>query len=195
MTEHVDGNKWVAQERQESALYEALARFQAENPDVERTHHVSLGKRGYDFAPLAHILKVVRPLLSRHGLSVRWEYSYEEKRVVVTCVLCHEGGGRVRSTLAATPQVQGDRGNVLQAIGAALTYLRRYTLCASIGIEPDQDFDGQSHGDNIAQKGTAGVSPARQAAEEAKAQKRGSQGRENLAPPSRHEDDDDEIPF
>ena len=184
----------------QAALHEALAAFQGEVPDIPRDDTVNLPGRRYRFQGLAPILKQMRPFLAKNGLSVSWEYGAEEGTVSVTCWLRHRAGGVICSTLKGKPPKnlrEPEKTNFLQATGTVCTYLRRYTVCSVLGIEPDDDADGQEDTSNVTAKGTAGVSPARATAEAAK-KRTSSKGESPPPPPPAPVQEDekyDDIPF
>lgn len=125
------------------SLASALAAFQAEVPTVRKgnTADVKSNNGGrsytYDYADLSDVTEKVMPLLGRHGLSftarptivdgVGFALAYE---------LRHEtgqaDGGVYPLPNANTPA---------QQMGSAITYARRYVLCAVTGIAPGGDDD------------------------------------------------------
>jgi len=113
-------------------LYGALALAQGEFPEIakNKTGH------GYKYADIADILKAVRPILSRNGLAIF--QSIEGDKLITT--LAHKSGATLQSTY---PLVQDGTGrmNNIQRIGAALTYARRYSLTALLGVAADADVD------------------------------------------------------
>lgn len=115
-----------------SEIYSALSAAQGEFPEIPKTKT----GHGYKYADIADILKAVRPILSKHGLCVFQEVDGE--RLVTT--LGHSSGAEIASVY---PLVQDGTGrmNNIQRIGAALTYARRYSLTALLGVAADEDID------------------------------------------------------
>lgn len=113
-------------------LYAALAKAQGAFPDIPKTKT----GHGYKYADIADILKIVRPILSKNGLAVF--QNIEGDQLVTT--LAHEGGATLCSKY---PLVQDGTGrmNNIQRMGAALTYARRYSLSALLGVAADSDID------------------------------------------------------
>ena len=99
------------------------------------------------YADLAEIINTVRPVFSRHGLSVVQSPSYDGGIASVTSLLMHKSGQWIRDT-ASAPASKLDS----QGIGSATTYLRRYALAAFAGIAQEDD------------DGNAASKPAKQAA-------------------------------
>ena len=117
-------------------LFAALAK--AQNA-VENAHKGSLNPHFKNrYADLAEVLNTVRPVFSECGLSIIQETSFDGSLVSVTTALCHEKGGFVSSTASCVP-AKADA----QGVGAATTYLRRYSLAAITGVAQEDD-DGQS---------------------------------------------------
>ena len=117
-------------------LFAALAK--AQNA-VENAHKGSLNPHFKNrYADLAEVLNTVRPVFSECGLSIIQETSFDGSLVSVTTALCHEKGGFITATASCVP-AKADA----QGVGAATTYLRRYSLAAITGVAQEDD-DGQS---------------------------------------------------
>ena len=76
-------------------IAKALAQFQAEvkNPANTETNPYFKSK----YAPLNNILNLVRPLLSKHGLSILQSPSGDGQNVTVTTLITHESGEWIES--------------------------------------------------------------------------------------------------
>lgn len=95
----------------------------------------------YRYETLTAVVSAVREPLSREGLSFRWKMDQSDRIVRVTCVISHEDGHTEETSLASP--AEGPRGtNAVQAIGATVTYLQRYTLKAALGVAAGDDTDG-----------------------------------------------------
>lgn len=117
-------------------LAESLSKFQGEVVDVHK------GKKGYgyDYADLASLLALVRPLASKYGLShIQLPFSREDGTVGVTTRIMHVSGQWVESEL--TMPVDAGKGmSRAQAVGSVITYARRYALAGAFGIaQTDND--------------------------------------------------------
>lgn len=123
----------------------ALAAAQAElsNPAKDKTAKVTStkGNYSYDYADLAVVLETIRPVLSKHGIAVVQPPAIvAPKRIEVLTILLHKSGEWIGSKLAA--DVEDGRP---QAVGSAITYLRRYQAMSLAGVAAeDDDDDGQS---------------------------------------------------
>ncbi len=117
-------------------IAKALAAFQAEvkNPANTETNPFFNSK----YAPLNDILNLVRPLLSKHGLSVLQSPSGDGQNVTVTTLITHESGEWIESEPLT---LKADKATA-QGAGSAITYARRYALSAMLGISSEDDDDG-----------------------------------------------------
>jgi len=128
------------EERRSAAAFgEALARFQALCPVIKKTRRAEVGKFGYTYASYDDIHFAIRSLLAECGLSVSFDTMTENNAVKVTCHVRH--GTYVQSTTFSVPMPQLSTNNT-QAFGAALSYGKRYALCAALNIVvSDEDDD------------------------------------------------------
>lgn len=117
-------------------LAAALAKAQAQITGASRTAANPFFKSRY--ADLASVWDAVRGPLTAHGLAVVQAPSTEGARVTVTTRLIHSSGQWIEASLAATCKDESP-----QAIGSAVTYLRRYGLQAVAGV-PSVDDDGEA---------------------------------------------------
>jgi len=115
-------------------LYKSLAAFQQEVPVI---HEGSTGY-GYKYADFPSILKVINPLLQKHGLGFTQLVDNE----TLTTVLFHsESGESLQSSVHIKQGVTLAKMNEYQVIGSAITYFRRYSLSAILGLVTDTDTD------------------------------------------------------
>lgn len=93
---------------------------------------------GSSYADLASVLEACRTALAKYGVSVtQWPITAADDRHVQLVTRLAYGGQWMRATFTmpvtqATPQ----------SMGSAITYARRYSLAAALGIAPDDDDDG-----------------------------------------------------
>src|SRR5690554_3738699 len=116
----------------------ALSKFQNEVKNPKNTADNPF----YDskYAPLQDVLNEVRPLLSKHGLSVIQSPSGDGQSVSITTLLLHESG----EWIEFDPLVLKAQKITPQGAGSAITYGRRYALSAILGISSEDDDDGNS---------------------------------------------------
>jgi hypothetical protein len=145
--------KDVRAEQAREAWHEAVAKFQAECPELQKTKTATVvtrtgGKYQYKYAPLSSMMAAMRPALSAHGLTVTWSTRAIEggKGTIAICRLAHERG-HVEEAEFAVPVDPAARMNPAQAMGSALTYARRYSMMTVLGVAPEDDDDGANAGD------------------------------------------------
>lgn len=121
-------------------LFAALAAAQGEIENATKSSSNPHFKSRY--ADLAEVLNTVRPVLSKHGLCVMQGTAFDGSLVSVTTVLAHSSGGMV-STVASCVPAKSDA----PGVGAATTYLRRYSLAACVAVsQEDDDGNAATHG-------------------------------------------------
>jgi hypothetical protein len=113
-------------------LATALAKAQGEIENASKNAANPHFKSKY--ADLAEVINTVRPVFSRHGLSVTQFPSFAEGLASVETVLMHSSG-QWMSGLASAGVTKQDA----QGVGSAITYLRRYSLAAVAGIAQEDD--------------------------------------------------------
>lgn len=115
-------------------IYKALAKFQQEVPVI----HKATQGYGYSYADLPAIFEVINPLLSKHGLG----FTQLLGDAQITTVLFHyTSGEEIESTMTIPDNVQLKGMNDFQVMGSAITYYRRYSLSAMLGLVTDKDID------------------------------------------------------
>jgi len=139
-------------------LTAALAKAQGEFDAVSKTGHNPFLKNNY--ATLDDIIGAIRGPLSKHGIAFMQPLTGNSEGFVLETVLMHESGEWL-SCAANVPSNAGSKGtNELQSFGGALTYMRRYMLSALLGINAEEDTDGNgSKPKQSAQKPAAKVEP------------------------------------
>ena len=94
------------------------------------------------YAPLNEILNTVRPVLAENGFSIIQTPKIDEKgEVMVQTLLLHKSGAMMAFPSLKSKAVKAD----IQGIGAAITYLRRFSVSAVLGIASEDDDDGESN--------------------------------------------------
>ncbi len=121
-------------------------RSKAELPKIVKNKKVDFttqkGRTNYQYEDLASIMNQIGPVLSRHGLSVRYRTTTNiNEPVTVTCIISHSMGHSEENTLMAGRDDSGNK-NSIQQIGSTVTYLQRYTLKAALGLAAGADDDG-----------------------------------------------------
>jgi hypothetical protein len=123
-------------------LAAALAAFQSQRPDLEKTSTADVLKDGrkiysYAYSTLADVEKAVLPLLGFVGLAWHCHTELHERSFVLICTLAHESGELLSSVFPLPFKDNMDP----QALGSYLTYWRRYALMLATGVSPESDDD------------------------------------------------------
>jgi hypothetical protein len=130
-----------------SELAAALARIQGKLPAITKDETAEVrtkdgSKYSYSYANLTSITDQVMPLLAAEGLSFTCWPTGHDGGLYLHYVLMHSTAG--------DPELPGEEmhgyyplpQNVsAQALGSAITYARRYCLCAVTGVAPDDEDD------------------------------------------------------
>lgn len=108
----------------------------AENPGFKR------GNKSSTYADLAAVWDACREALSENGIAVFQSPSVARGEggpptVTVTTLLAHSSGQWLENELTSPSEAKP------QAIGSTITYLRRYSLAAMVGVAPEDD-DGEA---------------------------------------------------
>lgn len=146
----------------ETHLLTALLNVQAEAPklrkDATNPHFRS------KYTPLDTIVETVGPLLKKHGLVwMTLPVSNEHGQPALFYRLAHaKSGEQISGTM---PLLLGKPDS--QGLGSAITYARRYSLCAVLNLVGDEDDDGHaasaagaSYGGSARPSATAAATPA-----------------------------------
>lgn len=136
-------------------LWEALSAAQAEFPtmpkDAVNPHFKS------HFTPLDTIVEKVVKILAAHGLTWSSKPGFTQVNgggdIVLTLeyTLGHGASGETDSGVMALLPVKKDP----QGQGSAITYARRYAICAHLNIVADEDMDGETDAPKAAAKSRA----------------------------------------
>lgn len=123
---------------------QAMAKFQAECPTIQKTKEVrtSAGTVAYKYAPLEAIVEQVKQYIQQNGFSYSTSMELLESGVVVELRVTHSSG-HSESTKMTVPL--GNKTNVMsasQVVAAAQTFAKRYAFCNAFGIlTGDEDVD------------------------------------------------------
>ena len=120
-------------------IAKALSKCQSELKPVLKTKTNPFFKSTY--ADLDACWETAREPLTANGLSVTQTFNYTDQgQPILETTLLHDSGQRIISKLPIScPNI-----NDPQKLGATITYYRRYTLGAILGLSPDEDDDGNS---------------------------------------------------
>ena len=119
-------------------LAKALAAAQGELEPAEKNSTAAVGKEGKlkrKYADLTAMIDAVRKVLPKIVLP-------SEGVAHVRTMLMHESGQWLASECRMPYDNTGSK-NAIQSMGSAITYARRYSLSALVGVVADDDDDGE----------------------------------------------------
>lgn len=118
-------------------LATALAKFQGEIKDAHKTAQ----GHNYKYADLGEVLALIRPVASKHGLSLSQFPIDDVMNVGCHNILMHNSGEWIQSRF--TMGVTEARGmSAAQSGGSVLSYCRRYSVLGIYGIT-QIDYDAE----------------------------------------------------
>ena len=134
----------------ESQLHYYVAKALDEIPVWIKAEH-SVGRGTAKYATLKDILSIVRPALAKQGIRIRqgadrsWPADdgggMKGRLIPVYTDLIHVPSGGMERTTIEIPLLKLDA----QAMGSAITYGKRYSLLAALGLATDEaDDDGEA---------------------------------------------------
>jgi hypothetical protein len=116
-------------------LLKALAKFQQEVPVI----HKGTKGFGYSYADLPAIFEVINPLMQKNKLGFTQLLGDGN---IKTIIFHTESGEMLESEVTIPNNVVLKGMNEFQVTGSAITYYRRYSLSAILGLVTDKDTDG-----------------------------------------------------
>lgn len=126
----------------ENNLHTKFMKVLNEVPNFVTDETAQAGKKTYKYLNLATILKTIKPVFEKHGLAFSQRVTFDntgEARQVIGTVETIIFDDKEQMVACSYPFfVTGDP----QQAGSAITYARRYSLYAVLGIFPDKDDDG-----------------------------------------------------
>lgn len=103
----------------------------------EMSHAVKDSKNPHfksNYADLASVWQACREPLSKHGLAVTQTLDYRDDKQILVTTLSHVSGQWMKSYIVLPLQKPGP-----QELGSCLSYCRRYSLAAMVGVYQDDD--------------------------------------------------------
>lgn len=116
-----------------SKIYGQLLQFQ------NKLRKVNKDAKGYNYsyASFDNVVETIAPELTVQGLG--YTHTFDGQDIV--CTLFNTEGETITSKLTLSTEILKGM-NASQSMGAAITYARRYTLTAILGLVTDDDTDG-----------------------------------------------------
>lgn len=116
----------------------ALAEAQAElSPAVKNAQNPHLKNR---YADIAAVYEAIRETLPKHGLAVSQMVLPHDSKARVRTLLMHKSGQWIASECLMPIDGRGGP----QGMGSAITYARRYSLSAIVGVVSEDDDDAEA---------------------------------------------------
>lgn len=140
---------WADRSETISELLAAFVAAQKQMINVGKGRRANAGQFGYNYADLSDVLSDVRPVLTVNGLGITQTAEVVGDDVILWTTLVHTSGQFI--TAAPTRLAAG---KTAQQTGSSITYARRYSLLAMLGVAAaDDDDDGASAGVRSVQEG------------------------------------------
>jgi hypothetical protein len=144
-----------AKDRAAERFSQCLTQFQSRCRFVEKVREATIysdkGSYKYNFASFDDVMRVAAPVLDECSLAVSFSTEAIDKGIRVTCRIRHGIHFEDHTLDVPVPQMKV---NDTQKYGAALSYAKRYALCAALNIvcTDDVDDDAQSCIDPITEQ-------------------------------------------
>lgn len=138
-------NEWEAKQARK-AFFRAMAKFQGQCPTIKKTKKGGSFKGGgaaWKYADMGDVQKQTGKIITKCGLSYRFEQKKDQNLISITCIVSHLDGHSESVTMSgeimSNPKI-----NALQCASTTVSYLTRYTFLGSFGIATaDEDMDGR----------------------------------------------------
>lgn len=137
----------------EEAAAKDFVKALGEMKNPPKTGKANAGQFSYEYAELPEILDLARPILLKHNFALTQDTATLDHLVGARTNLVHASGEEFSSSILWLPA-----GNTAQTAGSAITYARRYSLTAFLGLAGEEDDDGAAAG--ATDQPTAAAKPA-----------------------------------
>lgn len=139
--------KELQAEAAKAAFDDAMREFQSRCPVITKTTP-AVGRDGrpmYHYAAMEKILSETQALRGELGFSHTFDTKVDAGWVECFCIVKHRGGHEESRSFKVPATSKSPMMNDPQMYASALTFLQRYTFCASFGIGTAvQDMDGRT---------------------------------------------------
>ena len=121
-------------------LMASLTEIQNELPTMPKSSQAY----GYKYTDLDTIVQTIKPILHKHKVGYMQSVGgLENGAGTLTTRIFNDKGQYIEDT-ALLPVISNTKNNNAQTLGMSITYMRRYSLCAMLGITSDEDVDAQA---------------------------------------------------
>jgi hypothetical protein len=126
-----------------SSFVGAFFAMQQELPEVKKLSKAEIpNQKVREYADLKTVTDAVYPVLAKFGFLWSCQPDIDDSKPVLRYELTHISHTPDNpQQRTGTYPIYGD--NKPQALGAAITYARRYALCAVVGLTPDKEDEGE----------------------------------------------------
>jgi len=119
----------------------SLAKFQSNCPVIEKNKK----GYGYKYADHAMIIKTISPILKECNLGYTQLLGGNHLEISIQTIIFSTNSLKMFSSTISS-EIEENQGkqklSIVQRMGATITYLKRYALCAALGIVSEDDPDG-----------------------------------------------------
>lgn len=137
--------RWT-QARAQERFAEALSAFQSECPMIFKRRKTT-GSFSFQYASLDDIYKQIQPILAKHSIAISFRPKHEpgEKAGMMSVTIRIRVGSYFEDSGFSCPVPSDLKASEPGKYGAALSYAKRYALCAALNIVvTDEDDDAAS---------------------------------------------------
>ena len=123
-----------------------MASMQSEMPIISKTGVIkdAHGNERSKYARFEDIVRVIQPLLEKHGFSVNFKADFNGNVLEIIGQVSHRMGHKEETKMILPFDDSGAK-NKVQAIGSSVSYGKRYTLCMLLNIAASgEDDDGHA---------------------------------------------------
>jgi len=122
-------------------LASAMEHVQAEMPAAPMNATNPFLKNKY--ADLGSIIETAKPVIARHGISVVQFPVSEPGTIGIETVIMHASGEWMSNVINIEATEEKGK-SAAQVAGSIISYLRRYSYAAALGMYADEDTDGHA---------------------------------------------------
>lgn len=119
-------------------LAKALSKASLEFPAIHLDKTVNYKNVRFDYASLSNMISKIKPVLSKHGLSLVQFPVTVNNELNIESMLIHDSGQFLLSSIS-----QKISSTDPKDLGSTITYLRRYSYGSILGIALDSDLDAE----------------------------------------------------
>jgi hypothetical protein len=124
----------ILRHQAKAAFDAAFSEMQGEIPVITERGEIEVdGRVRSRYATNEDIQEVLKPILGRHGFSLRFRHEQDGGKLKVIGILSHRSGHSEHDEFVTAPD-NGGKMNDIQRIGSARSYGQRYTTMALLNI-------------------------------------------------------------